>query len=213
MRKLIVSLVILVLIFSNIEIFGQQVDDWEVRPTLFVKHKMENGLSFELKYEHRLDQNFTHYKKSEIGFKPEYKIAFPSSFLLKPGLDYRFSLGNKNLGHDLRYFVNLGYSINDEFTLIYKPTFQQLIGRDISNINFLRNYFEAVYDWNDWSFFVFAENYQQLKNGLSFESQKYGLRSQYEINSRNAIEVKLDVKHNVDNKNIVRLMLGYIYII
>lgn len=213
MRKPIVSFVILVLIFSNIKVLAQRVDDWEARPTLFVKHMMENGLSFEFKYEHRLDQNFTHYKKSEIGFKPEYKIELSPSLMLKPGVDYRFGMGSNGIGHDLRYFVNLGYIISNEFTLIYKPAFQQQFGRDASNKNFLRNYFEAAYDWRDWSVFIFTENYQQLNGGLRFESQKYGLGSQYEINNRNAIELKLDVKHYDDNKNIVRLMLAYIYTI
>lgn len=211
--KSIIYPLIFILVFINTQSLGQGIDDWEARPMIFVKHKFKNGIALEAKYEHRLDQNFSHYKKSVVGLEMGYKIGLNNVFSLEPGLDYRFNFGNNKTSHDFRYFLALGYEISKQFSLEYKPTFQQVLSSGNSPENFLRNELELTYDINNWSIFVFTENYQLIKKGLHFDTQKYGIGTEYQFNEKNALEFKFDIKHRSDNKNIARILFGYIFII
>lgn len=205
-------LVILLTCFSTSS-FSQVVDDWEGRPTIFVKHKHKSGLAFEGKYEHRLKENFSHYKKSIFALKTEYEVELNPTFSIAPGLDYRFHFGKEKPIHDFRYFLSLGYQLSEHFSLEYKPTFQQELIKGSRPENFFRNELELNYEIKDWSFFLFAENYQFIDNGLHFDTQKYGLGTEYQFNERNAMEIKFDVKHKSDNTNTGRVLVGYIFII
>lgn len=195
-------------------VFAQTIDDWEARPTLFVKYNLNNNLAFEAKYEHRLDQNFSHFKKSVVGLKVNYKIEINPLLTLKPGLDYRLSIDSKKTEHDFRYFAALNYRLNNELNLKYKPIFQHLISHKNNPEGFLRNEIELNYEpFEKWAFFLFTENYQLIKKGLRFDTQKYGAGFDYRFNSKNEFEFKFDIKHKTGNENSVRIQIGYIYII
>lgn len=213
MQKPLAYLSVLVLFLISTKSFSQAIDDWEFRPTLFIKHKLKNGFALEGKYEHRLDQNFSHYKKSVLGVEAEYKIILNTTFSLKPTLDYRFNFGQNKFTHDFRYSFALGYHISPHFSLEYKPTFQQELSRGNHPNYYLRNEIELDYEIRKWSLSLFTENYQSIDKGLSFDTQKYGFRTEYQLDKSNALEFKIDVKHKSNNQNIARVMLGYIFII
>lgn len=213
MRKTKFFLFISLLLIYQVSALGQLIDDWEGRPTFFLKHKLKNGIAFESKYEYRLDQNFSHYKKSALGLKTEYKINSKRPFILKPGLDYRFNFGHHNINHDFRYYFTLGYQVSKALMLEYTPLLQQEISRVNNPEYFLRNELEISYELDNLSLFLFTENYQKINKGLYFDTQKFGVGADYQFNKRNALEVKIDMKHKFDNKNIARILLGYIFII
>lgn len=193
---------------------AQFIDDWEARPTLTAQYKLRHGPTFKAKYEHRLNQNFSHYKKSVLGIKADYKIKVSPSWYLKPTLEYRLNISSDKPNHDLRYSASLGYKINDRWTLQYSPLYQQEFDGSETSERFLRNEFEITYDvLNSLSLFIFTENYQLINQGFHFDTQKHGFGGEYQVNKKNAIELKCDVKHNNNNKNIARVRLGWIFMI
>src|SRR5699024_271733 len=88
---------------------GQVFDDWEGRPSVSVKHTFDNGIGVRIKYGHYLDHNLTHYKRSALGAKIDYKIKVNP--WLKPAVDYRYRYNGKESTHDIRYYIKISHEV------------------------------------------------------------------------------------------------------
>lgn len=193
---------------------AQTFDKKEARIVAGMKYGFDNGIKLSARYEHRLDHNFNHYKKSIPGLKISYEHEFDTNWVFIPGFEYRFEFGDFPSVHDFRYSAGVDFKPDEKFKINYTAMLQQNLMINHHSDYFLRNGLELNYDLNkSLSFSIFTENYQELNSGINFHTQKYGLGTVYLLNKRNEFELKFDFRQHSDKTNSARILVGYNYIL
>lgn len=196
--------------FGLSQMQAQTFDDWEARPSLSLKYKLDNRFGFKGTYYHYLENDISAYEKSVVGLKIDYKV---NSFI-RPRLDIRYGFGEKRTYFDLRYSVRFRQKLGERFQLAYTPKLQHVMKEGKSPDYYLRNVLELSYKVSKpLSLFVFTENYQEIDAGLQFDQQKSGLGFQYKINKRNDFELAFEVKNKSNHKDLARITFNYTYTI
>ncbi len=137
------ALVLFLLLSCLGQAYGQIFDDWEGRPSISIKHKFNNGIGFRARYSHYLDHNLSHYKKSALGIKIDYKIRVKT--WLNPAVDYRYKYNGRESTHDIRYYAKISHEVGNKFELKYYPKFQHKIAHNKAPEFYFRNKIEFVY--------------------------------------------------------------------
>lgn len=209
----IVVFSVLVSTFS-VNAVAQTFDDLEARLIVGVKYKFDNGLRLSANYEHRLDDNLRHYKKSIPAAKVSYDIDVSNHLKFAPAFEYRLETGDIHTVNDLRYSGGLSYKISENLKFNYTPILQQLLVNNRTPEFYLRNGIELNYSLNEsLSFSIFSENYQEFDSGMKFSAQKSGVGATYLVNKKNEIQLKIKSKQYSNHKDILRIYVAYYYII
>lgn len=200
------------LIGATLQLKGQMIDDWEIKPGVAIEHEFANGIDTRIRYRHSHDDNMQHYKGSAIDFKIEYSANIND--WLETSIDYRYKINKEKNYQDIRLAAKLKQQVAQNFELAFSPKIQQKIYHGAHPELYLRNKIELTYQLSaPWSVSVFSENYQLVDGGIQFDTQKDGIEAEYDINNNNEIEVKMDLKNNSNHEDIGRLTLTYTYII
>lgn len=194
---------------------AQNFDDWEARPNISLKYKMNKKWSVTGTYYMYLDKNMSQIDKSVFGGEINYKV----NSWMKAGVDYRFGVTEKGDYHDVRYSINFKYKPTKKWTLGYRPLLQQEFGsygkkhptrRPVKY--FVRNRLTVGYEVaRNTEIYVYSENYLRANQGFNFTRQKSGIGVDYKINKRNSIGTKMDIINKRNGKNVSRLNLNYTY--
>ncbi|MCC7525696.1 MAG: DUF2490 domain-containing protein [Chitinophagaceae bacterium] len=214
-KTVIVSVVI---IFFYVSPTAAQVfDDWEARPNISLKYKINKRWAIAATYYLYMDRNMSHYDKSVIAADLSFKV----SSWMKAGIDYRHGIEKDGHYHDIRYAVTFDHnSPSKRWKIAYRPMVQQ----EFSSLRkehlaehpvkyYLRNRITVSFDvTSKTEIYLFTENYLKSTQGdLYFHRQKSALGAEYEINGRNKIGVRFEVINKKNGKTYARPNISYTY--
>lgn len=195
---------------------AQVFDDWEARPNISLKYKVNKKWSVAGTYYLYLDKNMSKYNKSVIAGEVDYKV----NSWMKAGIDYRYGMNHKDNYHDIRYSLTFSYDPSKKWEIAYRPTLQQeFVSLDETKLAihpieyYFRNRLSLSYDVSKKTeLYIFTENYQSLNQAeLAFNKQKSALGADFEINKRNSIGARMEVINKRKGKMIARPNLSYTY--
>lgn len=195
---------------------AQILDDWEARPNISLKYKLDKNWSIAGTYYMYLDKNMRQYDKSVIGGEINYKI----NSWMKAGFDYRYGMKKQKHYHDLRYSLTFKYKPSKKWGIAYRPMLQQeFVSLNNTHLAahpieyYLRNRFTLSYNvTRKTELYVFTENYLKPEQGdMVFYRQKSAIGADFEINKRNQIGTRLEIINKRNGKNIARPNLSYTY--
>mgnify|MGYP006350469165 CR=1 FL=1 len=202
--------------FFAMQVTAQVFDDWEARPNVSLKYKINKDWTVSGTYYLYLENNMSQYDKSVFGTEVSYKI----NPWMKAGIDYRFGTNAKEQYHDLRYSLSFDMKLSNKWTLEYQPTLQQ----EFTSLNkehlalhpveyYVRNRITANYELSKVvELFVFTENYLQPVDGdVFFYRQKSALGADFEINEHHKIGTRFEIINKNSGKNYARPNLSYTY--
>lgn len=209
--------VVLFFLFAySLQSKAQVFDDWEARPSLSLKYKIDKDWSATGTYYMYLNHDISEYDQSVFGLEVGYDV----NSWLEAGIEYRHEIENGEHAHDLRYSVTFEYDISKKWQLEYRPMIEQ----EFKSLDrtylaehpveyYWRNRLTLSYEiTKDFELYVFTENYLEIKeSNLFFDTQKSALGAEYDMNDHHEIELRFEVKNKSSRKNEARINLGYTY--
>lgn len=203
------TLLVLFFIFPFHFIQGKTIDNWQARPSLSVKYKLNNKWSVTGTYYQYFDNNVSKFDKSVFGAKVGYKLSDQVSV----GGDYRWTISSNNNYHDLRYSLLYTPDLNlDKWSLAYQIMLQQKLTNGLRPDHYLRNLFQVEYQISSrFSLFALTENYLDLYHGIEHNTQKYALGGDIAITSRSKISLQLTIKDRHKQIVYARPEISYSY--
>lgn len=210
----IISLLLCMTILGIGEIYAQVFDEWEARPNISLKYKFNKRFQVGATYYLYLDKNISTYNKSVISTEIAYKVAS----WLKLGLDHRYGIDSKENYHDVRY--SLAFDVNNttkKWNFAWRTMLQQKftsLRREVLEEDPVKNYWRnrltisyeptATMEW-----YVFTENYTQVKEELPFFRQKSALGLEYKIGRRSKIGGRFEVINKKNGKLVARPNISF----
>lgn len=215
LNKKIVILLLLSFICAA-QMQAQVFDDWEARPNISLRYKINKQWTIAGTYYLYLDHNMKQYDKSVISTEIGYKV----NSWLKIGVDHRYGMNQKEHYHDIRYAVTFDYNPFRKWKIAYRPMLQQgftsltkeKLAEDPVKY-YLRNRLTLSYEPSGYvELYVFTENYLKPVDGdFIFHRQKSAVGVDFDISKRSRIGARFEVINKKSGKTIARPNLSYTY--